>query len=325
MRPFKAAAILALAGLLPVFASACVLVYPTVDVSRSFRARAMDRGRPVAGLRLVLQLSDRSDPTKHSEISSITDANGYAQFRNINPGSYFLQADHDAFTSDGANIDVSPGGATDVTVTLQWPNMQPLQVRSLSGQMLAPDYYPEESQSSLSLSLLEGVSARVIATVQADDQGRFAFSAAVPPGLYFIRLNTSDGGLIGVALSPTAALKQLDGYIAPTDCGLGFIQRHSVPPVTASNICGDVYDSQGAPIRNARVILMDINRRGKILDQSLGSPRGRFELPGIPAGTYQMLVMSRGWVPFLQKVRVQPGGTSGACAEPMHVQLNPLL
>jgi hypothetical protein len=304
---------------------ACVVAFPTVETGPSLRARAMDAGHPVAGLRLILLSDPPSKSGRRREIESLTDGNGSAEFRNLQPGSYILSADHDERMADSAIINVSPGGPPDVTITLQWPNSQPLQVRSLSGQMLAPSYYPGESQGPLSLSLLEGVSTHVIATVETNDQGRFAFPENVQPGLYFIRVNTSDGGLIGVALSPTAALKQLDGYLALSDCGLGFIQRHSLSPVTVSNICGDVLDSQGAPVRDARVIVTDIDRRGKILDQSVGDPRGGFALPGIAAGTYRMLVTSRGWVPYLREVHVQPAGSSGTCVDPMHVQLEPLI
>jgi hypothetical protein len=314
-------------------ARACVVVYPTVDASPNFRARAMDRGRPVPGLRLVLQLYDRSNPGKHSEISSVTDANGYAEFRNVNPGSYFLQADHDALSSDGATVEVSPGGAADLTITLQWPNVQPLQVRSLSGQMRAPNYYPGEAQVPLSLSLLEGVSSRVIATVRADDQGRFSFPD-VPAGFYFIRLNPSDlrasdgeqiEGLIGLVVSPAAVSKQLDGDIGWSDCGLGFAQRDALPAADVSHICGDVSDPEGAAISKARVLLMDPRERGKILNQSLSGTRGDFALPAISAGTYRLLIMSQGFEPFLREIHLDRGGSSGTCSNPMHVQLSVLL
>ncbi|MDE3170858.1 MAG: carboxypeptidase regulatory-like domain-containing protein, partial [Acidobacteriota bacterium] len=239
-------------------------------------------------------------------------------------------ADHDAYIADGANIDVSPGGPTDLTITLQWPNVPPLQVRSLGGQMLAPSYYPNESQIPLSLSLLEAVSGRVIATIHSDDQGHFSFPDTVPTGLYFIRLNPSDlrasdgeqiKGMIGVAFNPKAGSKELDGYLGWSDCGLGFAQRVPRPPMTVAAVCGDILDSMGAAIGNARVLLLDDKRRGAVLADASSNSSGKFALPGIAAGTYRLLITYPGFAPFLLEIHLKPDGNARTCRDPMHIQL----
>src|SRR5262245_33044759 len=150
---------------------ACTLVYRSVQVGPNFRVEVEDRGRPVKGLRVEIRGYQGSD----NRAVSNTDKNGLALFRSVRPGSYHLSADHDAGIPDGADVEVKLGGPTDVTVHLKWPSVLPIAVRSLKGMMRGPDYLPGQSQSRLSLDLLEGSSGRLLKRVQTTDNGEFRF------------------------------------------------------------------------------------------------------------------------------------------------------
>jgi len=198
----------------PCIAQACSIVYPNVQVGTRFRVRVTDRGCPVKALRLVLSSSESSKTTRVVIISSITDADGFAGFSNLSPGQFFLSAEHDLSTfTDGTGVEVTPNGPANVTVRLKWPAAAPVSVRSVSGVMRGPDYYPSQVQGQLSISLLESESARVISTIVTDSKGQFTFADETPPGLYFIRVNPSGirgwsgeqiEGMIAIEVDPNA-------------------------------------------------------------------------------------------------------------------------
>ncbi len=149
----------------------------------NFTVRVEDRGRPVKGLRVQI---------KGYEV--VTDENGRAHFRDVQPGSSLLTAGQDKWDGSGASLHVTADGPTDVTVPLQWPGITPVSVRSLMGAIHGPDFLPGQPHPKLSLDLLEARSGRKLKSLQANDRGEFDFENAAP-GMYFINLNPS--GLIG--------------------------------------------------------------------------------------------------------------------------------
>ncbi|HEV3482771.1 MAG TPA: carboxypeptidase-like regulatory domain-containing protein [Candidatus Acidoferrales bacterium] len=284
----------------------------------------MDRGRPVQSLQLVLR-------SEHNQaIYAVTDSEGYARFTNLNSGLFVLTNDHDGDIGDGVNVEVVLNGATNVTVPLKWPNATPVQVQSVSGTLRGPDYYPEQTQPELSLSLLEGVSAHVIETTQTDSRGAFSFAYAAPPGIYFLRLNpsplrASNGeqivGMVPVDVSPNAAERVLDVDLGWSSCGLGYSQRTKYPEMKVSKLCGDVVDSAGAAIANAQVMLLANGEKAEVLEQTLTGRGGRFALRKEGEGTYQLLIKSTGFQPFLRVMRVSDAERSEGCQQPIRVQL----
>jgi len=314
----------------PLVARACSIFYPTVQVGTGFRVRVMNRGRPVHSLKLVLNQNDSSGSRKREPVYSLTDVDGYARFANLNPGSFFLTADHDSGVMDGLIVDVRPSGATNVTVSLNWPNATPLQVRSVSGTLRGPDYYPRQTQVEVLLSLLEGVSGRVIGTTQTDSKGGFSFAGAIPSGIYFLRLIPSelrawDGeqieGMIAIEVDPKAAQDALDLDLGWSSCGLGYAQRAKYPEMKVSKLCGDVADDAGGVISDAQVMLLANGENAEILEQTGSEADGQFALRRHDGGIYQLLVKSPGFQPFLRVMNIDTSGTSEGCQQPINVRL----
>jgi hypothetical protein len=314
----------------PLIASACTIIYPTATAGTGFRVRVMDRGRPVHSLKLVLNRHDSSGSRKREPVYSLTDVDGYARFANLDPGSYFLTADHDSGVMDGLIVDVRPSGATNVTVSLNWPNAAPLQVRSVSGTLRGPDYYPRQTQVEVLLSLLEGVSGRVIGTTQTDSKGGFSFAGAIPSGIYFLRLIPSelrawDGeqieGMIAIEVDPKAAQDALDLDLGWSSCGLGYAQRAKYPEMKVSKLCGDVADDAGGVISDAQVMLLANGENAEILEETRSGTDGQFTLRGRNEGTYMLLVKSPGFQPFLRVMHMDTSGTSEGCQQPINVRL----
>jgi hypothetical protein len=311
----------------PLIAHACSIFFPTVHVGTGFRVRVMDRGRPIHSLKLVLNQYDSSGSRSKEPIYSLTDADGYANFANLTPGSFVLTADHDSVVAGGLDVDVSLSGATNVTVPLNWPNVTPLQVRSVSGTLRGPDYYPKRRQVPVSLSLLEGVSARVIETTQTDWKGGFSFADTVPSGIYFLRLNPSelrawDGeqmeGMISIEVNPKMSQDVLDLDLGWSSCGLGYAQRNEYPEMKVSKLCGDVADALGGVISNAAVMLL---ANFEVLEQTRSGTNGGFALREHDGGPYHLLVKSPGFQPFLRVIRIDTSATSEGCTQPILVRL----
>jgi hypothetical protein len=233
-----------------------------------FEFKVTDRGRPVERLRLQLADSDFFDFEHQRTRHSVTDADGFAHFTNVSPDEYFLSADLDGSIGDGATVMVKPNGPSGVTVPLKWPNQEPLSVRSVRGTLSVPNYEPRLPPSHLSLSLLGGLSGRVLETTQSDSTGRFAFGE-VPPGIYFLQLNPSGvkdrwtgeeiTGLIAIEVSREADEEALDLDVGWSGCGFMYADRTrcSQDTLEVSKVCGYVYDITGAVIPNADIVLQE--------------------------------------------------------------------
>jgi hypothetical protein len=318
---------------LPLLANACVLVYPTVHVGTEFRVHVSRDGRPVASLRLALYRREKSNPGIGSATYSETDKSGSTRFTELSPGSYFLRAEHDAGVPDGFEVDVSPNGPRDVTVSLRWPNQRPLDVESAKGELHTFDYYPSKTQSQFSLSLVEGVSGNVIARTETDSKGWFDFNLDALPGIYFIQLSLGghrasseprDLGDIAIEIARPAERKLLDLDIGWTDCGLSYAERVKYPDIKSHQICGEITDSLGEAISNAQVMLLEDGKGTEVLQETRSAADGRFTFAGQPEGVYQLLIKSRGFRPFLRIVHLEPVSPTQACQEPIVVQLEPL-
>jgi hypothetical protein len=315
----------------PWIARACTIVPDTVEVGREFQVRVTDRDRPVIGLRLVLSTVTSPGSQPKVAIESFTNSGGYAHFSNLNPGSFWLSPDHDGGMGGTVVVYVSPSGPANKTLFLGWPSRAPLTVRSASGIIRWPDYYPNQVQGLVSLSLLEGISGREIEKSQTDSKGRFNFTHEIPSGIYFLRLNPS--GLRGrsgeqmegmIAIEVTGETKQsaLDLDLGWSSCGLSYAQREIDPELKLDRICGVIADSEGGVVSNAQVMLLAGDEGAKTLEQSQSGTNGQFALLEQPDGTYQLLVKSPGFRPFLRVVHIKSAGQSGGCQQPMNIRLD---
>lgn len=221
---------LTLPGLLSLSqAVACTVKWPTYHAGPNFRVEVQDHGRPVRGLQVVLRYHD-----SNKTLVTQTDDKGFARFQDVPPGSYWLTSHHDAGIPDTAEIQVEPGGPDDFKVSLQWPAMAPITVRSLKGVFHGPSYGLVQRQPIASLQLLEGFSGRLLETGQTTPDGAFDFSRNEKPGFYFVSLQSarlpgkeqkSVGGLIGILVDPAAPADQLNLDWGWTSCGPVFNVR----------------------------------------------------------------------------------------------------
>lgn len=304
----------------PFVVNACVIFHKTVEVGRQFRVRVMDRGRPVSGL-LV------SFGSGGGTIDEVTDADGYAQFEGLFPGSFFVTTQYGGDDStDRVNVHVSDSAPADAVVQMAWPGRTPLTVRSASGTMRGPNFYPSLTQGRFSVSLLEGRSARVIETTESDTKGRFSFTTKVPPGIYYVRLNSSDPdqihGAIPIEISAEAADDGLDVDLGWTDCGLVYAQNVKEPDLKISKICGDIADVGGGVVAKAQVLLFSDNNDAKLLSQTHSDSSGQFAFKELREGTYQLIVASLGFLPSLRTVHLEPSNSEG-CPQPIHIRQRP--
>jgi hypothetical protein len=315
----------------PLVSHACSVFYPSVQVGKAFRVRVTDRGRPVPALRLVLDQDDSPQLGQNNAIISLTDEGGYAQFSGLSPGSYLLRPDHDGHWSNAVVIIVSGSGPTNVTVKLTWPGGKVLTAQSLNGTLRGPDFYPEQTQVPLSLSLLEGASGRVIGSAETDPKGAFRFAGAIPAGIYFLRLNPSgllgwDGkqmeGMIPVEVNSKAEQPDLNIDVNWSSCGLGYAQRIEYPTLQMNKVCGSITDTIRVGIPDAQVALMTNDENATVVEQTKSGARGQFALSEQNGGTYQLLIKYPGFQPFLRVVQLSPDGMSKGCRKPIRVRLD---
>jgi hypothetical protein len=319
----------ALAGFLfPVLVDGCSIVYKSVRVGKTFRARVLDRGRPVSGLRLVLTPRSPSAPTTDDarNIYSRTDARGYASFSDLNPGAYFLTSDHDGEMPNGVIVDVSSEAGNPRTIQLTWPNYAPLGVRSASGTLRLAENYPKQLQSILSLSLVEAMSQREIATTQTDTKGRFAFGGPIQRGIYLIGLNDpstkQSEGMITIEVDGNAKDSELDLTLGWSTCGLSYSPRRIQPDVRRSKICGTVLDAAGAVVSGSGVFLLTTGDPAVTAEQATTDGNGRFVLRDQSPGVYQLVVTHSGFQPFVQVVHIERSDPSEACDQPITAELS---
>jgi len=292
---------------------ACTVIFPVVKVGPNFRVRVEDNGRPVKGLRVEIGSSQGGGKSVVT-----TDKNGFALFHGVRPGSYHLSADHDTGIPDGAELEVKLDGPTDVTVSLKWPSIGSVFVRSLKGTIRGPDYLPGQPQPRLSLELLDGSSGRRLKTLQTNDNGEFNFESAAP-GLYFLNLKPSGlrdwageqiTGLIVVFVDRDAPADHLDLDLAWSSCGLSYADRSKCPysDLQIDQLSGQVLDTSGAAIQDAKILLFD---RAETLVERLQSDRaGRFTSTHTLAGTYELVVSTAGFTPLRRTVQVEPAANS---------------
>jgi len=309
MRSLAMVATLILAGLStsPV-STACSLSFVPTSVGPNFKVKVSGHDGPVKGLVLNLtSLDDRSQ-------SAVTDGNGIAYFSNVPAGTRYLGAVRDS--GYGLQLDVSPNGPANVIVPMQWPSIEPIRVRSLSGTMRAPDAVAGRlDQPILSLELLEGVSGRILSSINTTDRGEFDFGKLVP-GIYFIHLKPYSAfrqqqveGLISVAVDTGARARanKLDLSLAWTSCGLMYTDQFQCPQpdLHVKKLEGHVRDSVGRPLGRTEIVLLD-PAQNQVANVSTDL-NGNFSFPGSLAGTFELRIDGAGFTPVHTPIRIEPG------------------
>ena len=314
------------ATILSGLAGACTLVYPTVRAGPNFLVTITDRGRPVQGLRLQLVKDDARTSTRPDVIEAISDDRGLAQFNHVLPGSFFLSAAYDGGIADGVTVKVSSDGPGGVMVPLKWPSEKPVRVRTVSGTLRDP-LRPRR----FSVSLLEGLSARVIWTTDTDSGGEFTLPN-VTPGIYFLALkpfgaqtesSEKGGDWIAIEVNSQADEEKLNLDLGWSSCGLSYTDRTkcSHTQLKVESWCGKVVDPLGAVISNADVLLLDNGPNQKVLREAHTDNVGRFALQDARDGTYQLVVKSPGFDPLQETVQIDSSQASGPCLRPVSVRL----
>jgi carboxypeptidase family protein len=309
----------ALLTLLP-SVTACVYVLPTIPVGRQFRVQVIDRERkPIPGLRLILTSNE-----KREEIV-VTDRDGSVEFDEQSPGIFWLTAAQNSSGIDSQlQIGVSDGVSERRTVPMQWPGTDPVPVRTLQGTV-------SNFVTPLSLSLFEGLSARLVQTVETNEHGQFAF-ADVRPGLYFLgvaardfpsKLTTGTGDRIAVEVDPSAHEEKLNLDLSWTDCGLDYRNRNKCPlsELAVGNLCGSVIDPLGAVISNADVRLLEDTPQLNSVKQVRTDRKGNFVIQEPPTGKYQLMVQSPGFYALKVPIRLQEAKDLQNCVRPIVVTL----
>jgi hypothetical protein len=151
------------------------------------------------------------------------------------------------------------------------------------------------------MSLMSGM--KTVETVQANERGEFRFEAAVPAGLYFLRLAE---GVIPVAVDPQAKTDRSDVSMVSTSCGLWYADQSTcwMEELTIGRItAGQVVDPSGAPIARARV---GVSGRAPLSTDS----EGKFGALKLPEGLHDLEVTGAAFFAARRRLRVVPAGSS---------------
>jgi hypothetical protein len=148
----------------------------------------------------------------------------------------------------------------------------------------------------LSIELLDGISGRILSSVNTTDRGAFDFGN-LAPGLYFIHLKPYSGffeqveGLISVAVDPAAPARanKLDLNLTWTSCGLMYTDQLHCPQLNlhVKKLEGHLSDSMGRAVRRAEIILLDATQ-SQVVHVST-DPNGNFSF-GPLVGTFELRI-----------------------------------
>jgi hypothetical protein len=316
--------------------TACSYLVAQINVGPQFRLRVTDRGAPVVGARYELRKNDA--PTGDPVAVCLTDSEGVAKFTDLQPGTYRLGRSSDPF-DHRAIVDVSGDGETGKTVEWTLPEWNPIAIRTASGTLIGPAFYPSMSQSPFSLALLDVESGEKIKTTISDSKGHFSFGPDVPDGRYFLHISNNQnpyGGRVLIEIRPGAKHPNLDLDLLWSNCtGLRSVVREDREPIETTVVCGSV---DGWPIAQsiepgpglvngfwlkpvpAQVYLLKDADNPVIAAETLTDPSGKFQFKPQPTGVYRLVILPPDSLtfqaPFVQMVHIRPGN-SDECVKPI--------
>src|SRR5712692_5772889 len=156
-----------------------------------FDVIVQDRGQPVVGMEVDVELFDKSSDKWNQVATAITDRVGLASFTGVPKGSYFVGT-HTPVKNDGHEIEVTndPHKLIAQRISLTWPPKKVIVTTKFEGILTSfPEIdVPSESLRDVRLVVLEAHSGRGIGTTSTDAEGRFTLDG-VPPGLYFLEVS----------------------------------------------------------------------------------------------------------------------------------------
>lgn len=311
-----------------------------IHVGPTFRVKVDDHGgRAVRGLPLAV----KSDTANRK---AVTDEDGFAAFHDLSPGLYSLSAEQDVGGQTGKVLEVQSDGPGDVTVPMAWPTTTPVVVRSLKGILHVPNYVPGQPGPELPLGLLVGASGQKVAAVHTNSAGDFDFGITAP-GIYFLNIGPFTlhrdgnpiGGRIAVSVEPDAPADQFELELAPTDCGLSYIDLTPCPPAElhigqlrgrvigpagsvivkgadAINHTPVDVDPAGPAVPDAEILVAGPG--GSLVERLSTNRSGDFASEQPLDGSYDLLVRGLAFVPFRARIFVANDASS---SEGLAIQL----
>lgn len=282
---------------------------------------------PATHLRVKLFTAPGLDkPVSKLSLFVATDEGGYASFRDIPVGTYWLSTDPDLPENDWVQLKVTPLGPRSLKTDLRWPPRKPLATRTLSGTLRTAYYYPNFKEIPMALDLVEFSSGRVIETAYTDDQGHFQFDDANAPGLYEVKIQHDqnyDSGDIFVEKSPSATPVTLDLNLSWTDCGISYALTRKLDDLRLAEICGIATFVDSQPVQQPNGWLFAKGDTSRVIEHVVGDAHGNFSFQTTAQGDYILVVGWRPLSPFVANVRIEPRATPvPKCARPLHIALD---
>jgi hypothetical protein len=219
------------------------------EVSDHFVVKVVSEGRPVAGLYVELRAPSK-DPSSQGRLTATraTDENGSAEFATVNAGFYSVDVKHDVFPSSTRILVASHSRKnTDNVITVEWPNLGILHVRSaaglLNGQVKTGNPVADQTHAVMAplgeakLTLVKAASEEMVGSQSASSSGAFSF-AGVSEGLYLLHIESPHNeqthqigyeGHVPLAIDFSAKAISLNLSIYPPMCGsLGYRNEEGV-------------------------------------------------------------------------------------------------
>jgi hypothetical protein len=228
--------------------AACSYSSNPTKIGRDFLVEVFNQRKPVVGLRIELATDPESADEESRTVSIVaTDASGWAKFRSVRPGLYYIAIKHPAFGhSEELQVMQYPPKGSTKKITFEWPGWKPVIAQSASGFLnghvrttrgLGPDlnqpaYNPV---GGAKLTLSKAVTNEVVDSQITQESGMFDFRS-VPAGAYFLRVETPisiavrwfhpHDGYVPIEVDPSAIVPNFNLFLDDAICGeLGYEQR----------------------------------------------------------------------------------------------------
>ena len=309
-------------------AKPCTVFPPEpVEVPSNFAVKLEDRGRPVQGMRIILQPGSAARPMPETgneqPKSAISDTRGEVRFSGIPNGVYHLQMD----AEHGTELDIEVSGRLidpKCAITMQWPILPVVDTQRPAGTLqTACDSDSAICEFRGRVSLFRARDLHEITS--ADIRGSFDFGV-LPPGLYFLKIDSnnknnqwSPQGDVAFEIDPQSANLGLTLDIGMTSCGMYYSHGNcSNRILPAENLCGQVVDPARAVIGNAHVALLDASS-SKLVNTTRTDSNGYFDLNSATRdGDYNLTIASPGFSTLRQAITLRK---SGSCVKRATIQL----
>ena len=216
-------------------AGACSQVFPDWTRGSNFSVIVTSNKRPLKSMRVMLEPEDVERELQ--QVEALTDENGVAIFRSVQPGRYYLEATRLGIEVGPGTVIVNTKGSSEI-IQIEWPLRAEYQVLTVTGQfqhlfiekknVIDGLVHPRiEPLATASLTLSRIYSEKMIGFTTTDLNGNFAFTT-VDPGRYLlhVREDTSSQSayqiddFLVINVDPHASRSHLDLKLNWTSCGM---------------------------------------------------------------------------------------------------------